>query len=66
MALELDPTLLRMLACPACHSSFIVDYEAKELVCASLACSLAYPIRENIPILLVDEARDARSPRGLL
>ncbi|MDR0488393.1 MAG: Trm112 family protein [Propionibacteriaceae bacterium] len=64
MALELDPTLLGILACPACHSNLSVDYEAKELICASQSCALAYPIRENIPIMLVDEARDTRPSRG--
>jgi len=63
MALELDPTLLEILACPACHSNLSVDYEAKELVCNSAQCGLAYPIRDNIPIMLVDEARDTRLTR---
>ncbi|MCL2736211.1 MAG: Trm112 family protein [Propionibacteriaceae bacterium] len=60
MALELDSTLLGILACPACHANLSVDYDAKELVCTSAACGLAYPIRDNIPIMLVDEARDTR------
>lgn len=60
MALELDSTLLGILACPACHSNLSVDYDAKELVCTSAECGLAYPIRDNIPIMLVDEARDTR------
>ena len=65
MALELDSTLLGILACPACHSNLSVDYEAKELVCNSLVCGLAYPIRDNIPIMLVDEARDTRKMREI-
>ena len=60
MALELDSTLLEILACPACHSNLSVDYEARELVCNSPRCGLAYPIRDNIPIMLIDEARDPR------
>ncbi len=60
MALELDPALLELLACPACHSNLSVDYDAKELVCTSLECGLAYPIRDNIPIMLIDQARDTR------
>ena len=64
MALELDSTLLGILACPACHANLSVDYEAKELVCNSYACGLAYPIRDNIPIMLIDEARDTRGSRG--
>ncbi len=61
MALELDPALLELLACPACHSNLSVDYDAKELVCTSSECGLAFPIRDNIPIMLIDQARDART-----
>ena len=60
MNLELDTTLLLILACPACHSNLSVDYEAQELVCDSQVCGLAFPIRDNIPIMLIDEARDTR------
>ena len=67
MALELDPTLLGILACPACHANLSVDYESKELICNALGCGLGYPIRDNIPIMLIDEARDTRtSHSGLL
>ncbi|MDR0784078.1 MAG: Trm112 family protein [Propionibacteriaceae bacterium] len=57
MGLELDATLLGILACPACRANLSVDYDAKELVCNSTSCGLAYPIREGIPIMLVDQAR---------
>ena len=63
MALELDSTLLEILACPACHSNLSVDYDAKELVCNSDRCGLAFPIRDNIPIMLIDQARDTRLTR---
>ncbi|MCL2470150.1 MAG: Trm112 family protein [Propionibacteriaceae bacterium] len=62
MALELDSTLLEILACPICHSNLSVDYDAKELVCNSVSCGLAYPIRGGIPVMLVEEARDTRLP----
>ena len=61
MALELDSALLGILVCPACHSNLSVDYEAKELVCCSSECALAYPIRDNIPIMLIDQARSTRT-----
>lgn len=54
---QLNEALLGILACPNCRSSLVVDYEASELVCAKPECGLAYPVRDSIPILLVDEAR---------
>ncbi|MVA76723.1 Trm112 family protein [Auraticoccus sp. F435] len=57
MAVDLAPELLEILACPNCHSSLAVDHEADELVCTNTACGLAYPVRDQIPVLLVDEAR---------
>lgn len=53
--LGLDPELLEILVCPACRGALAVDADAHELVCS--ACGLAYPVRDGIPVLLVDEAR---------
>lgn len=55
--MNLDQELLEILACPACKSALRVDDGANELVCTSGACGLAYPVRDDIPVLLVDEAR---------
>jgi uncharacterized protein YbaR (Trm112 family) len=58
MSIELDPTLLEIIVCPACHADLELvdeDPEAAELVCEG--CGLAYPIRDGIPVMLVDEAR---------
>jgi uncharacterized protein len=52
-----EPSLLEILACPACHAPLREDVEASELVCTSDTCGLAYPVRDEIPVLLVDEAR---------
>ena len=49
--------LLDILACPNCHSALRADDEASELVCTNSECALAYPVRDDIPVLLVDEAR---------
>lgn len=51
----LDPVLRDVIVCPACHGS-LAD-AAAELVCDS--CGLAYPVRDDIPVLLVDHARQA-------
>ena len=60
--MELDPRLLEILACPRCHAALRVDDAAQELVCTSATCGLAYPVRDDIPVLLIDEARETLSP----
>jgi uncharacterized protein YbaR (Trm112 family) len=52
---NLDPALLDILACPNCRAALRADDDAAELVCTS--CGYAYPVRDDIPVLLVDEAR---------
>ncbi|MGH8892244.1 MAG: Trm112 family protein [Actinomycetes bacterium] len=61
--MQLDPRLLEILACPHCHAPLRVDDEAQELVCTSDACGLAYPVRDDIPVLLIDEARQPGTPQ---
>ncbi|MDG9703180.1 Trm112 family protein [Streptomyces sp. DH37] len=53
--MPLEAGLLEILACPACHSP--LREEGGELVCGGSECGLAYPVRDGIPVLLVDEAR---------
>ena len=50
-----DPKLLELLVCPVTKSTLRYDAAAGELI--SEEAKLAYPIRDGIPILLVDEAR---------
>jgi uncharacterized protein YbaR (Trm112 family) len=52
-----EASLLEILACPACHAPLREDADASELVCTAADCALAYPIRDEIPVLLIDEAR---------
>jgi len=51
----MDKTLLEILACPSCKGTVIYNKPSQELVCS--ACRLAYPIRDDIPVMLTDEAR---------
>lgn len=53
--MKLDPALLEILACPVDHRPLRADEAAQELVCTG--CGRAYPVRDDIPVLLVDEAR---------
>jgi uncharacterized protein len=62
--MHIDGWLLDILACPECHSPLRVDEEASELVCTSATCALAYPVRDDIPVLLVEEARRTGGQAG--
>ena len=55
--LTLSPNFLDVAACPACHAKLAIDYGAEALACTGPACGLIYPVRDGIPILLIDEAR---------
>jgi uncharacterized protein YbaR (Trm112 family) len=52
----MDKKLLDILACPLCKSSLIYDKDKQELICK--ADKLAFPIRDGIPVMLEDEARE--------
>lgn len=55
--MNLDSALLEILVCPQCRSPLRADDRAEELVCTDRSCGLAYPVRDDIPVLLIDEAR---------
>ena len=59
MANTLDPKLLEILVCPLTKVPLRYDAAAQELI--SDQAGLAYPIRDGIPIMLVDEARKIES-----
>lgn len=50
----LDRELLSILVCPRCKGELRHEESPPSLVCA--ACRLRYPVRDGIPILLIDEA----------
>ena len=52
---EVDPKLLDILVCPLSKTPLIYDKKANELI--SKSAGLAFPIRNGVPILLIDEAR---------
>ncbi len=52
----MDKKLLDILACPICKSTLIYKQEAEELLCK--ADRLAFPVRDGIPVMLADEARE--------
>ena len=52
---SIDPKLLEILVCPLTKGPLRYDREAQELI--SEQAGLAYPVRDGIPIMLIDEAR---------
>lgn len=55
---NVDPKLLELLVCPITKTRLVYDADKQELV--SRAAGLAYPIRDGIPIMLADEARELK------
>jgi|TARA_B110000967_G_C18739276_1_gene486827 uncharacterized protein YbaR (Trm112 family) len=55
MTKEIDKKLLEILVCPLTKETLIWDKDNQELI--SKKAGLAYPVRDGIPIMLVDEAR---------
>ncbi len=52
----MDKKLLDILACPVCKGPLVYHDEKSELICK--VDRLGYPIRDDIPVMLVDEARE--------
>jgi len=55
-SVEVDKHLLEILVCPQTKGPLVYDRERGELL--SKKARLAYPVRDGVPIMLVDEARD--------
>ena len=51
--MTVDPKILEIIVCPQCRGELAL--ESQSLFCKS--CALAYPIRNDIPVMIVDEAR---------
>ena len=56
MGMKLDDNLLKIIVCPKTHTKLVLDENKNELI--SNAAGLAFPIRDGIPILLIDQARE--------
>lgn len=51
----MDKKTLSILVCPKCQSKLEFDKKAQELICEN--DQLAYPVKDGIPVMLVEEAR---------
>jgi len=56
--MAINPQLLDHLVCPKCKGPLTLT-EQQTLVCP--ACQLAYPVRNDVPIMLIDEAADLKA-----
>jgi uncharacterized protein len=52
--MPIDPELLAILACPACKAEVVLVKDGTALKCAT--CHRVYPIKDDIPVMLIDEA----------
>ena len=52
----LDEKLLEVLVCPACKGELDYQKDKERLVCDK--CKLAYPVKDDIPVMLIDEAEE--------
>ncbi len=57
--MALDARLLDILVCPSCHEA--VEHKERRHVLVCTGCGLIYPVRDGIPVMLVEEATP---PRG--
>jgi hypothetical protein len=55
--MAISPELLEILRCPKCKSKVEIKPDQSGLKCVNPECSLVYPIRDEIPVMLVDEAK---------
>jgi uncharacterized protein YbaR (Trm112 family) len=53
---DVDPKLLEVLVCPQSRKPLRYDRDRQELI--SDSARLAYPVRDGVPIMLIDEARE--------
>jgi uncharacterized protein YbaR (Trm112 family) len=54
--MPISPELLEILRCPQCRSRVEIDAAETRLKCVNPECCLVYPIRDEIPVMLVEEA----------
>ena len=54
--MAISPELLEILRCPKCKSEVELKPDGNALKCTNDECALVYPIRDDIPVMLIDEA----------
>lgn len=54
--MPISPELLEILRCPKCKSEVQIDEDETSLTCVNDECGLVYPIRDEIPVMIIEEA----------
>lgn len=54
--MAIDSKLLEILVCPKCKTKVEIITDGKTLRCTNKECRLVYPIRDDIPVMLIEEA----------
>jgi hypothetical protein len=55
--MAIRPELLEVLVCPKCKSKVELKADGKNLKCTNSECALVYPIKDDIPIMMPEEAK---------
>jgi uncharacterized protein len=55
--MAISPELLEILVCPKCKTKVELKADGTGLKCTNPECALVYPIREDIPVMLIEEAK---------
>lgn len=55
--MPISPELLEILRCPKCKSKVELKPDEKGIKCTNPDCALVYPVRDEIPVMLVEEAK---------
>lgn len=58
--MAISPELLEILRCPKCKSEVELKTDQSGLKCKNPDCALVYPIRDDIPVMLIDEATEEK------
>ena len=54
--MAVSPELIEILRCPKCKEKVVINAEQTSLRCVNPECRLVYPVRDDIPVMLIDEA----------
>lgn len=55
--MTIPETIRRILVCPRCHGALVDEGDAADVGLSCATCAVVYPVRDGIPVLLVDQAR---------